>query len=451
MSLGSPRVSVSRSQLAPPPLPSPTDQSESVTADVGQADASAQPEGSSTLFWAAIGGGALLVVALLSFYLYLSHPRWEDTHRAEIESIKTSADTLLAQGKPEDSYYEYQKLIKLVSDRPIQSESMRMELDRAKASMNVAYQQAAPLIEAERQKELALEQAEQQRHAAEVDAAQQAEAERKQREAAQAALATAERLASLERARRKADRLFFVHSDLYTKLNAKADGIVDDLNTSLIGEDSAYRGMSKRSAAARKLLTVYVKAEGHLASVKVVSEVDRIESSADVVVAGEDSAIRAVYENDSAFFEELGPLCSTLAGSHPDVKTRFDSEKSRTRLRVDNDDSAPRAAEAFTSSAMQVLESIADARGLGSGAASIVSNVTVANAAEDSAWRALMRDQEGCARLLSLMISQEDPSASAKIDADLSINLAGENSAYRAIESGQQGTIAALRWLIQHP
>ena len=376
--------------------------------------------------------------------------------------MKSSADAMLAKGDPVSSYEQYGKIFDLVRGQKVKSQSVQSQLDQAKKSMEFAYAQAAPLIQKKEQEEAARAEAEHQeqerRRQAEIAAAQQAELERQQREAEQKRAAAARkaeedaaRLAAVERVKRQTARALSIRSDAMNTLKRQSDEVVADLTISLAGEDSAYRGMSKRSKAARQLLALYTKAEGQLAGTDVSADVDQFERAADVDVAGEDSAIRALYENDRGFLNELGPLCRLLSSSHPEAAKTFDSEHSKVSINTAGDHSAPRAIMECTGASMHVLAAIDSTRGSGMQSEAIVSSIDTSNIAEDSAWRATMRSQEGCSRVLLDLIAQESPQVASRIQGEMASGVIGEDSAFRAIETNQQATIDALHWLIQNP
>jgi hypothetical protein len=246
-------------------------------------------------------------------------------------------------------------------------------------------------------------------------------------------------------------RVLFLKSDEFAGWRRQADDIVTTLNTELIGEDSVYRGLSKRTKASRNLLGLYVKAEGHLLSTNVDASVDRILSNADSDLITEDSAIRAIDENDQAFFKMLGPLCMVLDGKNSTLKSTFDTQSHAAVLAGIGDDSAIRAIDSYSDASMQVLRAIVSAQGLASKADGIISDVQTQNIGEDSAWRSAMRNENGSMRLLLLMVSQEDPATAASIQSTADTAIIGDDSALRAQEAYDQGKVDALRWMVGHP
>jgi len=259
------------------------------------------------------------------------------------------------------------------------------------------------------------------------------------------------RAAAAQRAIKETARALFLKSDEFAGWKSKADSTVSELNIDLIGEDSVYRGLSKRSKASRNLLGLYVKAEGHLLGNNVDVSVDRVLSAADTDLITEDSAIRAIYENDKVFFQVLGPWCAVMDGKNGSLQSTFDTQSRAATLAGIGDDSAIRAIDSYSEASMQVLRAIVTAQGLGAKADAIISNVQTQNIGDDSAWRVAMRNEEGNMRLLLMIVSQEDPATAAKIGADAQALTIGDDSALRAQEAYLQGKIDALHWLVSHP
>ena len=240
-------------------------------------------------------------------------------------------------------------------------------------------------------------------------------------------------------------------SSQFAEWKRTADSIVSNLSIDLIGEDSAYRGMSKRAKAARNLLALYVKAEGHLQGTNIDASVDRVLSSADTNLIGEDSAIRDLYENDRAFFQLLGPWCTALDGNHTALRQAFETHDRAATLQGIGDDSAVRAIDTYSEASMRIICAIVTEEGLGSKADGIVSDVQMHNIGDDSAWRSAMRNEDGSMRLLLLLVGQEDPATASRIQAEETREVSGDDSALRAQDAYLQGKVDALHWLVSHP
>jgi hypothetical protein len=409
-----------------------------------------------TTVW--IFSGAVILAALLSTYVVVNRQTWEDLNRTQIESMKTAAESLLQTGQPKPAYDRYKDLFAFVGEHEIKSLSLRDDLDIAKAGMESARAAAAPLIakeEAERKAQEAerarlLAAAEERDRQAREAAARQAAARAQEAADAQERERTA-RAAAVEHALRATQRTLILKSDQFADWKRSADSIVSDLDIQLIGEDSVYRGMSKRAKAARNLLALCVKAEARIRGANVDASVDRVLSSVDIDLIGEDSAIRDLYKNDMAFFHLLGPWCLALDGNKTVLRRIYQSQESSTSLQGLGDDSAVRAIASYSEASMQVLRAIASEQGLGSKADAIVADVQTSNVSDDSAWRVAMRNEDGNMRLLLSLVAREDPVAAAKIQTDQSTATIGDDSALRAQEAYLQGKVDALHWLVYHP
>jgi hypothetical protein len=412
------------------------------------------------IFWI-IGGGIALVV-VVSACLFLLRPTWEEQNRAQIITMKTDADDLLQHGQAEAAYARYKELFAFVGDHEVHGDFIKTELAIAKSGMEHAYATAAPLIEKEEaeEREKAAEQQRiaDERRAAELAQQQKEEADR-QRQAAERASEKAQaeekdrvaREAAAQRAIRETARVLFLKSDEFADWKRKADSTVTDLNSYLIAEDSAYRGLSKEAAASRNLLGLYIKAEGRLLDKDVDASVDRILSDADTNLITEDSAIVAIYENDKAFFELLGRWCVVLDTRNTSLEQTFDGHDRAALMQGIGDDSAPRAMDRYSDASMRVLQAIVSEQGLGAKAHVIISDVQMQNVGDDSAWRVAMRNEEANMRLLLLLVAEEDPATASKMEADATNATIGDDSALRAQQAYYQGKVDALHWLVCHP
>ena len=81
--------------------------------------------------------------------------------------------------------------------------------------------------------------------------------------------------------------------------------------------------MSKRAKAARDLLGIYIKAEGHLLGKIVDVSVDHVLAQSDTEQVTEDSAIRAIYEQDRTFLKLLGLWCQVQDGRGRSLQRNF--------------------------------------------------------------------------------------------------------------------------------
>jgi multidrug efflux pump subunit AcrA (membrane-fusion protein) len=419
-----------------------------------------KPFPTEAMLW--ISGGVAIVLILVGAFFLVNRKTWDQQNHDEILSMKSDADGLLRSGQPKAAYDHYKELFVFVGQHEIQNDFIKSELEAAQTGMDTARAQAAPLI-AKEEEEARQRAAEQQRLVDQQRAAALAEKQREENAHRQQELARAQadaearqrdriaREAAAQHAMKATARALFLKSDQFADWKRQADNTVSELSTDLIGEDSAYRGLSKRAKASRNLLGLYVKAEGHLLGSNVDSSVDRLLSAADTNLITEDSAIRAIYENDRAFLQVLEPLCVVMDGKSATLQHAFDTESRSATLDGIGDDSAIRAIDSYSKASMQVLLAIVSAQGLGSKADAIVSDVRMQNVGDDSAWRVAMRNENGSMRLLLLLVSQEDPVAAAKIQSDADTSVIGDDSALRAQDAYHQGKIAALHWLVCHP
>lgn len=400
-----------------------------------------------------LAAGAVIAIAVATFLIY--RPTWEDKHRDSLLAIKSDADTLASNHQPKEAYYRYKQIFDEIGDHTITDKLLSEDIENARSSMEREYAEAAPIIQKE-EKEEQERQAEQKRQE-ELRVAQAKEEadrrEREQREQEAARLAEIQRIEKQARAEAKVRQAQeqFRASAQYAALQHEAAAIVATLQIELITEDSAYRSMSERAKAARKLLAIYVKIQGRLHHIDISDSTDRLLASTDTELTGETSAIREIYENDEGFMDVLGAWCEVLASEQPDLPASFRRTAQSARLDSSTDDSAPRAICTFTNASMTVLQQIVASRGREARATTVVNSASLLNASEDSAWRASMHNRQA---IMELLLAVFPPAARAKADgirSSISLETDTEDSALRAQSQYIQGIVDALAALIQLP
>ncbi len=400
-----------------------------------------------------LAAGAVVALAVATFFIY--RPTWEDKHRDSLLAIKSDADTLASNHQPKEAYYRYKQIFDEIDDHTITDKLLSEDIENARSSMQREYAEAAPIIEKE-EKEEQERQAEQKRQE-ELRAAQARtesdRREREQREQEAARLAEIERIEKQARAEakvRQAEEQFRASAQ-YAAFQREAAEILRSLETELTTEDSAYRSMSERADAARKLLGIYVKIQGRLHDIDVSDSTDRLLAATDVELTGETSAIREVYENDEGFMDLLGGWCEVLASEQPDLPASFRRTAQSARLDSSADDSAPRAICTFTNASMTVLQQIVASRGREARATTVVNSASLLNASEDSAWRASMHNREAIMELLLALFPPEAKAKAEGIRSSISLETNTDDSALRAQSQYIQGIVDALSALIQMP
>lgn len=411
--------------------------------------------------WIGLGVTAALIAIVVSAVILFT-PAWERKHYKELTDLQTEADRLLANGKTKESYRQYQRLFALIGDRKISDRYIAQEIDAARASMQTAYQQAKPIIDREEAEAREQQRQQELRRQREIEEARvrqaREEAQRKEDEAKRAAEARAkqdqEKLARDERQRRVQHELAmqkFRTSHQYRSIRNAARDIVSTLRIDMIGEDSAYRSISRRASANCALLALYVKLQGFLADEDVSKQVDFVTDAFDTDMIGEDSAIRAVYKKDRCFLKLLGVWCDLLDKQSPGIAAGFEADQQRADLALAGDDSAPRAIAAYSSAVLRVLSRIASSKGKATKASAIEAKLLRDNIGEDSAYRSVMRNAKANLDLTLAMIDHDSDPAIRQIRSRAIINTVTDDSALRAQSEYRQGMVDALNWLIDHP
>jgi len=389
-----------------------------------------------------------VLVLLGSAIFYITRPTWDDLNADFIHQCKKEADSLAAHAHPKEAYFKYKELVDFVHDRPLTNPLLQDDMAAVKHSMRRSYALAVPQIQQE--EAAARARAEAQR----IEAARLDGVTREEEVARARARELAGQRAAIERevARQQAELQkkiqAFTRSPEYRRWCAEADRIVAAFDSRLAAEDSAYRGMSEGAHTARDLLAILVKIEGRLRGVDVVDAVDSLTQSSDRVLALEDSAKRATYENDQAFFRLLGIWCRATSAKHPELATAFSEEQKSTTSRLVADDSAPRAISEYTGASMRMLKLIVSAHGHSDQASKIVTPVESEELFEDSAWRAAAQHRQANMQLLLALFPAEKAREAASIQLSAIRSVIGDSSAMQDDIGYQRGVIASLHGLI---
>ncbi len=405
-----------------------------------------------SLVWISLGA-AVLVIGLVIFALVINSSSWTTTNQARLLSIKSEADQLLVANKPREAFYKYQELADAVKGHDIDENTiMPGALREAAAAQQRAYALAKPIIDREIAEEkarvAAAAKAEEERLAQARAAAEARRVEQERQAAAQAKADRDARQAAVERSRRALALAAVRKSAAYAELRDRADGIVRDFHSGQIGEDSAYRAMSRAAGAQRDLLAVFVTLEGMLNENDVSSSVNSAISASDRALIGEDSAIREVYKKDSASFELLGVWARVLDRRYPGLLQSYEERRRSVTSAMIGEDSAPRAIEHYTAGNMMMLGLISTRLYPGVGGDDIASKALRDNIGEDSTWRASMRESNASARILLLLLQQSNPEAANRLRKGLIADTADEDSALRDHARSQETAVEALYQLI---
>jgi hypothetical protein len=248
--------------------------------------------------------------------------------------------------------------------------------------------------------------------------------------------------------------LLFRHTPAYQSLKAESDRIVQSLHVDLIAEDSAYRGISRRTLAARDLLSVYIRVST-LANQSLLPEIQRIITSSDTDLIGESSAIRAAWHGDEAVFSLLCLWGKAMEASTPGIATKVGAIESDVKTSLIGDDSAPRTIAADIQGSYKVLAEIAGTNGWGDEAQKIIAARRIDRISDDSAWQDAAGNADAMFRM-TLLFAEHHPSAATRqrarsIESAVRAAMIGEDSALRAQSHQWDGFIDVLHLLIVDP
>lgn len=398
-------------------------------------------------------GAPVLVIAMAAFVIL--RPDWEDNNRQALYALKAEADSLLASGKTRAAHDKYDELLKTVGDRQIEDGLLKQKLANARANKDRAWSIVGPQIEreraAERAKQEQLRRQEAERGARERQEQLRLEQERKRAEHARR---EQERLEAEERSRqmkRALVRAEFLKSSEYAAMRRQADQVVKALASGMVMEDSAYRGIARRTLAQRDLLAIYIKVDARLEGQDVSRQVDQIIASSNADHMLENSAVREIYKYDKAVFDLLGPWCSVLNTRYPGIAGEYASERSQVLTRLVGQNLAPSMSCAYSTGSLGVFRRLLARRGLGTKAANVTTEVTLSNLGDDSAWRIAMNNAEGNMELVLTLLALRDEPAAANIRRDARSAAALDDSALRVQSRYKQGIVDALHLMIQNP
>jgi hypothetical protein len=418
----------------------------------------------SSMRWIAAGIGAAVLSIGIATWIILT-PRWEEAHLNEIVSMRQTAMGLYGAKKPVESYHAFQSLFAFIGDHKIKNAYVLEQVDSARATMQEVYAEAQPVIEREeaearareqaaeteaRAREQAVEAAAQQRAADAAALQEKQERERAAQELAAEQRAKDEQARAELAARQAIAKALFARSTEHTELQSRAKSIVNGLQTDLIGEDSAYRSISARAKATRELFAVLIRLQGQLSGSNVNEQVDQIVNSVDRDLIGEDSAIRATYANDQASLKLLGVWCSILSRDFPSLPAESDKVEATADRDTAGDDSAIRAIDAYSSAMMNALRLIASSICGAEGPDAVMTDVSIAQIGEDSAWRSAMKNCDGSMKLLLLILDHDGGDQSKRIRDEAFTEAIDDDSALRVQSQYRQGMVDAVAALIEN-
>ncbi len=420
-------------------------------------------ESSPALLIVGLSIGAILAIGIATFIII--RPSWGQTNRATILSMKAEADALAAHDKPKQAYFKYQQLLDFVGKREVGESDIQEALTAAKTSSDREHALAAPIIAREIAEAKAKEE-ERQRQERAFQLAQQAQKDLVERQRLAAESARQDQLrrnaiaaAAKVRAAAEPGRVINERQNRLTRFHAspqcatlrhQADDIVRTLSSTIAAEDSAYRSIDERCAAARDLLAIYVRVRGAVDGVEVGREVNRIIADATVDAVGDESAIRSIYRHDEAFLHLLGTWGKVLAVQNPRISADYARISSEVTLSLAGDDSAIRAISRYSGASTKMLQVVVAAEGHDVAASAIVSSANSDNALDTSAWQVAMRNCEANMDLLLTMFPEEHEVDSKRIRASAADATLADDSALRAQSQYMQGIVEALHSLISY-
>ena len=218
-----------------------------------------------------------------------------------------------------------------------------------------------------------------------------------------------------------------------------------------LGDDSAYRAAGAAAEMNFILIATLTRQQALLHSLNVDDLLRRIDSAHDAAMAGEDSAVRAIYKHDRATVAALGVLASVwtddiqtnqrLAG----LQKRFSDDADAL---VRYDDSAPRAIQAYNDAVVSVWGLLAVRREVDP--TPITNAATRLKAGNTSAWQAADIDADAQARIALLVLRRTQPAAADRIERAMEREAAGETSAIRSLAAKKRTLGEVLLALISH-
>ena len=95
-----------------------------------------------------------------------------------------------------------------------------------------------------------------------------------------------------------------IHNSIaYTDIVREANRVAGQADVALAGEDSAYRAISASAEANFELVVLLARQQALLDGTNVDISLKPIERLHNTAMAGEDSAIRAIYKHDQAMLQ----------------------------------------------------------------------------------------------------------------------------------------------------
>jgi fused signal recognition particle receptor len=307
----------------------------------------------------------VVCIAAVSLVTVVVWPTWESRHAEELLALKRDADAAYDRKQLVEAYEGYERVTKMVGDRPLSKRQLIREVDDArKALVMLEAPTRAERAQREAERRSREDRERREREAREAELARQ-EAQRREAERQAKAIAEAEaerqRVASQSEARRRRIK----DSPKYRALIHHAASLVHHHDSRIAGEDSVYLAMSQTAGSNVSLLGVLIQQEAMLEREDLRSKVEAIESKMQRSLIAETSVIRAVYKKDAAFLEMLGLYAAVLDKRHKGARLAARHADITAAVTRDTmfDDSAPRAITAYLSGCMLMMAEIARVSG----------------------------------------------------------------------------------------
>lgn len=227
--------------------------------------------------------------------------------------------------------------------------------------------------------------------------------------------------------------------------------ILANLDNNLQGETSAWRGLDDDIHAATEMVAVWARLSANLNGAHAATPIRAARRNLNAELAGENSAIRAIEENDQAFFQLLGVLLRYQGRGGSRVLPQYARIRQSLNSEVAVETSAFRVEQEATHANMLALGCLAVARGNAESARKIIKQTGADNAADDSAIRAATRNARGELEILLQLVRDKDPAKATAIANRVDAATQGEDSSIREHEDYEQGIIAAIKFEIGNP
>lgn len=396
-----------------------------------------------------VAGTAVLVLALAAALIWVFQPTWEDQHKVELRGKLADAAAARERHDLRTAYGLYADVTQQARGQTISSPVLAGELQAAQQREDELYPQVQAQLKQEADAKAAAERAEaaaaaaRERARQEADRVAAAEKARQEAEARHAADAAAA-------AKSLAARRNRIHnSTAYTDIVREANRVAGQADVALAGEDSAYRAISASAEANFELVVLLARQQALLNGTNVDVSLKPIERLHSTAMAGEDSAIRAIYKHDQAMLQAMGVLArhwTQNARADIDLTTKHGQIVRDAMQVTSGDDSAPRAIMTFNAANMRMLAAFAESRDIQ--IADILKAASQGNSSDDSAWQVTDTNSDAQARIAVQILKASDPARAASIENDRRIREAGESSALRSIASSKKALTQVLVALI---